>query len=299
MYIYLAPMEGITTFIYRNAFNRCYGGIDKYFTPFISHHKLNHRELSDILPENNKDIFLVPQILTNKSTVFLEIAKTLAEYGYKEINLNLGCPSGTVVSKNRGAGFLRVPEELDSFLDEIFNACPLDISIKTRIGIESTEEWNRLLKIFSSYPIKELIIHPRLQKEFYSGSPHIEAYETAKSSLKIPVCYNGDITTAPLSDCLSDSERIMAGRGVLKNPLLPLILKGDTTKKCSFAEFHREILEGYKAFMPGSKPVLFHMKELWTYMYAFGGLSEKHLKKLKKTNSLTEYECLVNSFIKG
>ena len=78
------------------------------------------------------------------------------------MNLNLGCPSGTVTAKGKGAGFLGEPEKLDRFLDEIFANTGMEISIKTRVGTDYEEDWERLLEIYSKYPIKELIIHPRL-----------------------------------------------------------------------------------------------------------------------------------------
>lgn len=150
MKLYLAPMEGITTYIYRNAYNRYFGGIDKYFTPFIASRKLNRRELNEILPEHNEAIEVVPQILTNRADEFLQIARKIAGYGYRTVNLNLGCPSGTVTTRKRGAGFLSVPDELDNFLYEIYEKSPIHISIKTRIGVESVDEWEHLLAIYKS-----------------------------------------------------------------------------------------------------------------------------------------------------
>ena len=176
MQIYLAPMEGITTYIYRNALAKYYGGVDKYFTPFLANRNLNHKELKDVLPEHNPGLQLVPQILANRAEDFLEITKRLEEFGYGQVNLNLGCPSGTVVARKRGAGFLSVPDQLDNFLEEIFSKSPLPISIKTRIGTEQVEEWEKILSIYRKYPLAELIIHTRLQKEFYQGETHPEAY---------------------------------------------------------------------------------------------------------------------------
>ena len=140
MKFYLAPMEGITTYIYRNAYNHYFGGIDKYFTPFIASKKMNRREMNEILPEHNEHITVVPQILTNRSDEFLQITQKIAEYGYPTVNLNLGCPSGTVTARKRGAGFLSVLDELERFLYEIYEKSPLKISIKTRIGIASVDE---------------------------------------------------------------------------------------------------------------------------------------------------------------
>ena len=161
MKYYLAPMEGITGFIYRNSYEKFFGGIDKYFAPFVvpnSSKSLKTKELRDVLPENNKGINLVPQILTNDSEGFILTAKKLKDLGYNEINLNLGCPSGTVVGKKRGSGFLVHKEELDKFLEEIFKIDDIKISIKTRLGMDKPEEFYELIKIYNKYPMEELII---------------------------------------------------------------------------------------------------------------------------------------------
>ena len=179
MNIYLAPLEGITGWIYRGAVQKCFGGFDKYFIPFIKPNQMGRfsaREKKDILPEHNKGMHAVPQILTNCAEDFVQTAKKLEQYGYKEINLNVGCPSKTVVTKGRGAGFLAFPERLDLFLEEVFQNCPIDISVKTRIGTESGEEFPKLMDIYNKYPIKELIIHPRTQKDFYKNNCDSDAY---------------------------------------------------------------------------------------------------------------------------
>lgn len=303
MKFYLAPMEGITTYIFRNAYNRCFGGIDKYFTPFIASRKMNRRELNEILPEHNKNLNVVPQILTNRADEFLQITGRIAEYGYQTVNLNLGCPSGTVTARKRGAGFLSVPEELDQFLYEIFDKSQLNISIKTRIGVDSVDEWEHILEIYQKYPLEELIIHPRLQKEFYKFTPHKEAYLAAMNTLTdIPLCYNGDITSKQSYDALMEqipqTDCIMAGRGILKNPALVLQLKqSDSTKvftKENLKSFHDEIFENYTSIMDGEKPVLFKMKDLWTYLIASFEKPDKYLKKIRKASGFLEYNAAVN-----
>jgi len=300
-------MEGITTFIYRNAFHRYYGGIDKYFTPFLANKTLNYKDINDVMPEHNQGIPLIPQILTNQADTFLSIADQLASYGYPEVNLNLGCPSGTVVSRKRGAGFLSVPELLDAFLNEIFEKCPLEISIKTRIGISSLDEWEALLSIYSKYPIQELIVHARTQQEFYSGSPHPEAFRMAQDSLAMPLCYNGDIFSTASLEALEQQipplERVMLGRGAVADPQLPMRLKEKSpalTKDLRiFEAFHNEILEGYTEFMSGEQPVLFRMKELWAYMGSYWEISDKQLKKLRKCNRLSDYKDNVRSILES
>ena len=173
MKFYLAPMEGITGYIYRNAHATYFGGVDKYFTPFIAttqHGKFTSRELNDILPEHNEGIAVIPQILSNNAADVMVTVQQLVTYGYEEVNLNLGCPSGTVVAKGKGSGFLAYPEALDRFLNEVFEKTPIKISIKTRIGKENPDTFNELMEIFNRYPLEELIIHPRVQTDFYRNT---------------------------------------------------------------------------------------------------------------------------------
>lgn len=303
MKFYLAPMEGITTYIYRNAYHRWFGGADKFFTPFIASRRLNRRELNEILPEHNRGISVVPQILTNRADEFLEIAGRIAEYGYQTVNLNLGCPSGTVTAKKRGAGFLSVPDELDRFLYEIFEKAAVSISIKTRIGVEAMEEWAHIMEIYRKYPVKELIVHPRFLKDFYQSTPHTEAFFAAVHTFTdTPLCYNGDITSKQSFDTLMEqipqTDCVMAGRGILKNPALILQLKNtDITEvytSGNLKNFHDEIFENYAAIMDGPKPTLFKMKDLWTYLSASFERPEKPLKKIRKSSNYMEYQTAVN-----
>ena len=181
---YLAPMEGVTNWVYRNAYHDCFYPMDKYFTPFITakpNKRLSSKEIKEVSPETNGDLPVIPQILTNNAEDFVKTAYIFRdEYGHREVNLNLGCPSGTVTSKGKGAGFLGEPDKLERFLDEIFEKTGMEISIKTRVGTDYEEDWERLLEIYGRYPLKELIIHPRLLKDHYKGVPRYELYEEAR-----------------------------------------------------------------------------------------------------------------------
>ena len=160
MQFYLAPMEGLTGYVYRSAYHKYFPAADRYFTPFITNKKMSSRERNDILPEHNEGMTVLPQILTNQAEDFLSLTKELKEYGYDTVNLNLGCPSGTVTAKGKGAGFLTHPDELDRFFDEVFAKCE-GISVKTRLGVHEASEFDKLLEIYNRYPITELTIHPR------------------------------------------------------------------------------------------------------------------------------------------
>lgn len=302
MKVYLAPLEGITTYIYRRAYHRNFGGVDRYFTPFIVNKKLAKKEIDGLLPENNPDMVLIPQIMSNRAEDFIEVAKEIATYGYDTVNLNLGCPSGTVVSKKRGAGFLACPDELDVFLSEVYEKCPMKISIKTRIGLEAEKEWEKILSIYEKYPIEELIIHPRLRSDFYKGPIHMEAFEEAVEKIKVPICYNGELNSVAdvekIEETFPQIDRIMIGRGVLRKPDLILQLRGieisEEELKKQLHSFHDEIFDGYRSIMSGDRNTLFKMKELWSYMgESFEG-ADKYLKQIKKANRLNEYENAVN-----
>lgn len=301
MIYYLAPMEGVTGRIFRNAYDACFPSMNKYFAPFITPNDngvLSPRDYKELDRENNPGLFLVPQILTNHADGFIRTARYLKEMGFTEVNINLGCPSGTVVSKKRGAGFLAYPEDLDRFLDEIFSGTDMEISVKTRIGMEREEEFAPLLDIYNRYPLKELIIHPRVRKDFYNNKPRIHIFQEGFLHSRNPVCYNGDIFTIDdynrLRREFPTMERIMLGRGIIRNPgLLMEITDGcPVTKKKLFA-FHQSVYLGYQKLLlssSGERVVLFKMKELWSYMIASFPDSKRCEKKIKKSVSLESYE---------
>jgi len=306
MNFYFAPMEGLTGYIYRNAHNAFFNNVDKYFSPFIlanQSESFKTRELNDILPENNQGLVLIPQLLTNNAKDFIHTSNKIKLMGYNEINLNLGCPSGTVVSKNRGSGFLSKREELDVFLDEIFSGSKTKISVKTRIGKDQPEEFYELIDIFNKYPIEELIIHPRIQKDFYKNKPNMKIFKEALILSKNPVCYNGDIFTVKdykeFSKDFPCVSTLMIGRGLLANPeMISDIINNIKLDKNLLKDFHDKIYEDYKRILFGERNVLFKMKELWFYMISVFSNNVKYAKKIKKSVRLYEYDEAVSSLFR-
>ncbi|WP_409069379.1 tRNA-dihydrouridine synthase [Clostridium sp. FAM 1755] len=281
MKYYLAPMEGITGYIYRNSYEKFFNNIDKYFTPFIvpnTSRSLKTKELRDVLPENNEGINVVPQILTNDPEGFIITARKLQQLGYNEINLNLGCPAGTVVSKNRGSGFLAKREELDLFLNEIFKINDMKISIKTRIGKDSPED-------------------------FYGNKPNLDVFRDATTLSVNPICYNGDIFTSSdynkLIKDFPEVKTVMLGRGILGNPgLINEIKNHITIDKDILKEFHDEILNKYIELYNEDRNALFRMKELWGYMIYIFSDNKKYAKKIKKAEKLNCYNAAVSSLFR-
>ena len=306
MHIYFAPLEGITTYPYRNLHHKYFGGVEKYFTPFLApgpEQGMSVKEMRDVLPENNAGVPVVPQILTNRAGDFLLASKKLSEMGYREINLNLGCPSGTVTAKKKGSGFLLYPDDLDRFFDEVFSDAAVRngeflVSVKTRIGKNEVEEWPELMQVYNRYPIHELTVHPRIQKEFYKETPHLDVFTDILKESRNPVVYNGDLFTVEKvkefrEKCLTVGRGVI-GRGLIRNPALAeMILQEETEPEADILprirEFHDALFEHYRETMSGDRNLLFRMKDLWSYMLAEVPDSEKLAKKIRKSQHVPEY----------
>ena len=308
MKFYFAPLEGIAGYIYRKAYHDFYGGgICKYFTPFIavSQNGLTKRkELEEVSPTNNKGMAVVPQLLGNKGREITGYLYCLQEMGYEEVNLNIGCPYQTGVSKKKGAGLLADTDYLNKFLEEVFADAPVAVSVKTRIGMERAEEFEKILEVYNQYPIAELIVHPRVRADFYKNSPSLSAFSYAVQKSRAVVCYNGDIfTQKAYQGIIKDFpgvDRIMLGRGLLANPgLLLEILSGAPGEPASEKEklkaFHDRVYQDYRGVLSGDTGVLFKMKELWNYMQYLFTDREKHIKKIRKASRAAEYERAVES----
>lgn len=300
MNLYFAPLEGIGGYIYRNAQADYFEKADKYYSPFLApnqNRSISPKEYKDIAPEHNEDITLVPQIIANNAEIFLKAAQELEQLGYKEINLNLGCPSRTVVTKYRGAGFLAKPDALEQFLEEVYSKLNIRLSLKTRLGMEDEEEFEHLLDIYNKFPVSELIIHPRVQTDYYKNTPRMESFLNALEKSKNPVVYNGDIFNKEKYQQVMkqmDVSAVMLGRGVLANPALFGEIRGtEKLSKERLWEFHERLLADYTQEMSGERNVLFKMKELWFYLAWSFTNTEKYEKKIRKAQHLSDYRLVV------
>ena len=300
MKIAFAPMEGLTGALYRQAHCRWFGGVDRYFIPFITptqDHRFTKRELREILPEHNRGLAAVPQLLVRRAEDFLWAAGELAAMGYPEVNLNLGCPSGTVTAKNKGAGLLREKDILRALLDGIFDALPdLKISVKTRIGWDDPDQWPDLLALLNDYPITLLIIHPRVRTEFYKGRVHRDAFAWAQANTGLPLCYNGDLLT-PADVSAAPNVPLMFGRGLQADPSLLRRLRGG--ERATIAElqvFHDALYAAYRRDYSGDVPVLHRMRELWNYLAGSFRDTEQLLRAVRKARTCDAYDQAVRQF---
>lgn len=307
MNYYFAPMEGITGYIYRNAHFTYFPETDRYFMPFVAAnqtHRFRARETADLLPEHNGNMPVVPQILAGHAEEFVCAARRIEEYGYKEINLNLGCSVPTISRKKRGAGFLAYPDELDRFLNDLFEELrndPVKISVKTRIGYDAPDEAARLFQIYEQYPLSELIVHPRTRADLYEGHPNLEVFAQILHLSRHKIIYNGDLKTA--ADCRLIEEKfpsvsgVMIGRGLVRNPALIRQAKGGVPLSLSeLRAFHDEVYRNYQGTLPGGNVIVNRMKELWKYMSTLFPNCDKERKAILKASNKAEYEAAVRVF---
>ena len=302
--LYAAPMEGLTTCWWRQAHRVLFGGADKYFTPFLSPNAnlcFQQKELDEIQGEADT----VPQLLTNRGDHFLWAARELYRRGYREVDFNLGCPSGTVTAKRKGAGLLAYPEELERCLGQIFDGLPeMRVSVKTRIGKNDPAEWEALLALYEKYPISELIVHPRVQKEFYRGAAHREAFDRALDTYSGTLVYNGDLFTA--ADVEAFCRRypqvtaVMVGRGLVADPsLLRQVRGGPAASRQELAAFHDRLLALYMDRLGGGTAVLHRMRELWNYLAGSFEGAERPLKAIRKAKDLPAYEAAAQEILRS
>ena len=296
MNYYFAPLEGLTDSIYRRLHHKYFPGVDRYYMPFMSptvHRVLTNREDRELPPADSVDFCAIPQLLTKNAEDFLWAAEKCLERGYQEVNLNVGCPSGTVVSKGKGAGMLSDPENLNRFLEEVFAHTPIPVSIKTRLGVTDPGEFVRLLDIYNQYPVAELIIHPRVRKDFYDTPIKFSALQYACENSKNPVCFNGNLCSvddiAAFHGQYPHVSSVMLGRGLIGDP--GMLSPGGTDSK-KLEAFYVELLENYIEVFGGSRNAMFRLKENWRYLLCRFEDSEKIGKRLRKTTDVNEYRAI-------
>lgn len=299
MRYYFAPMEGLTDSVFRRLHHEYFPGVHRYYTPFFSptiHRALTPKEERELPLANQPGFSVVPQLLTRSPEDFLWMAQVCLDRGYQEVNLNLGCPSGTVVAKGKGSGMLSDLDALDHFLERVYHDAPLPVSIKTRLGLDSPEEFPPLLEVFNRYPIAEVIIHPRVRRQFYTGEVNRDMFSYAYEESRNPLCYNGDILSLSQAKDLQKTyprlDAVMIGRGLLRDPGM---LSGGTDPK-ALREFMDALLERYTVAFGSSRNAMFRMKENWSYLHTRFPGSEKLWKRLRKTTDISEFRDITAEF---
>lgn len=306
-----SPLQGFTDFRFRNAQNKIFGGIDTYYAPYI---RLNGKMVikssyqRDLLPENNSELEVIPQIITNDADEFLFVSKYVQELGYKELNWNLGCPYPMVTKCGMGSGLISNTEKINQILHKVHNESDIIVSMKMRLGYDTTEEILDVFPILEKYPIKNVAIHARIGKQLYKGGVHLDAFQACVDNTKLKLYYNGDITSVAkfkeMQARFPTIDHWMIGRGLIADPFLPSMIKNDSyeypkNKMELFSEFHDTLYEGYSESLSGSTHILLKMHHLWEYFSVIFSNPHKVHKKIKKAKSIRNYEQAVAEIVKA
>ena len=305
----LGPFQGITDAPFRNVFKRHFGGIDKFYTPFFTGiHKEDHAKNlqgEEIDPRYNDVETLTPQILSTDAEEILRFAKQCKQLGYKEINLNMGCPFPRVANKKRGCGLLPYPDKVEAILERVFEEIDVKFSIKCRLGYFDPKEIEAIIPIFNKYPLSELIIHPRIGKQLYKGEADVERFKALIPYINAPLVYNGDIFSVEsfkrITETVQPINDFMLGRGILANPFLAEQIKGNDVPDNKTLRLHAYLIDLYENRLRhagGSPKVLGRMKELWSYLMNSFEEPQVVWRKIKKINALKNYEEVVEIIFK-
>lgn len=304
-----SPLQGFTDYKFRNAINHYFGGIDTYYAPYI---RLNGKMIikssyhRDLLPENNSELELIPQVITNDADEFLFVAKYVKELGYNELNWNLGCPYPMVTKSGMGSGLICNTPKIDNILERVHSESDIIVSMKMRLGYENTQEIIDVFPILDKFPIKNIAIHARLGKQLYKGGVHLDAFQNCIDTSKHKLYYNGDITSVSkfreMQDRFPSIDHWMIGRGLIADPFLPSMIKQNTTdypanKMELFSAFHATLYDGYSQSLSGPAHILLKMHHLWEYFSVIFSNPHKVLKKINKTKNIRNYELAVKEIL--
>lgn len=306
-----SPLQGFTDFRFRNAFHKHFGGIDTFYSPYI---KLNGKLVvkgsyeRDILPENNDTLEVIPQIITNDAEEFLFVAKYVQQFGYKELNWNLGCPYPMVAKCGMGSGLIKNTDQIENILKRVHNETDIIVSMKMRMGYENPTEILDVFPILEQYPIKNIAIHARIGKQLYKGGVDLDSFQKCLDTSKQKIYYNGDITSVAkfkeLQERFPSIDHWMIGRGLIADPFLPSMIKNNTTEYPKnrleiFEAFHDEIYQQYDAYLQGPTPIRMKMLGFWEYFSESFSNPQKTFKKIKKAGNSKNYEAAVKEIFKN
>ncbi len=306
-----SPLQGFTDFRFRNAFNHYFGGIDTFYAPYIRFNNkliIKNSYQIDLQIENNTELEVIPQIMTNSADEFLFVVDYIQELGYKELNWNLGCPYPMVTKRGMGSGLICDPEKINHILERVHKETDIVVSMKMRMGYEHAEEILDTFPILDSYPLKSIAIHARIGKQLYKGGVDLDAFQKCIESTKHKLYYNGDITSvAKLKEMQTrfpSIDHFMIGRGLIADPFLPSMIKNDTTEYPKnrweiFREFHDTVYHQYDAALSGPTPIKMKMQGFWEFFAQSFSNPQKTFKKIKKANNPRAYQQAVAEILRN
>jgi tRNA-dihydrouridine synthase B len=302
--ISLAPFQGITDFRFRRVFFQVFPGYDKAYAPFIKAiaGPFSASHLRDLLDPPPEGVAIVPQVICNEAEALAGTAARVADLGYGEINVNMGCPFPMVANKKRGSGILPHPDLIDRMLDGALPRCPVPVSVKLRLGRFAAEEMLAVLGVLNRYPLEEIVLHPRTGVQLYGGSADLGRFGEFLSLSRIPVAYNGDILSredwAERAKTFPSVKHWCLGRGALRNPFLAAEIRGEAPagaeRIAAVARFH-DAYYGIQVERIGrNKQLLDIMKAVWQYLAHSLPEPEEFLLEVRRVKTVDRYRAAVD-----
>lgn len=296
--IYFAPLQGYTDDVYRRVHQQLIGGVRYYYTPFVRVEagSIRSKDLRDITPDNNKGVPVVPQIIFNSVKEFEYLTNRVEEIGYKQIDLNMGCPFPLQAKHGRGSGILQHPEIVEEIIEKVKQHSNIEFSVKMRLGWESEEEIEQIMPILNKVDFQHITIHPRTGIQQYKGIVNYPIIEKLSKMSRNPLIINGDITTLEqikeIEEHYPQIAGIMIGRGLLCTPSLAYEYSNgcewSTRQRIALMlKMHDALMAEYSKILKGDTQMLNKMHTFWEY--AENLIGRKPYKKVMKSGNLKNY----------
>ena len=304
MEIHFAPLQGYTDSIFRKLHTEFFGGVDKYYTPFIRVERGDFRK-KDIreLPDET-ELCTIPQIIASTKPEDIEkMVAMLEEKGYKEVNINMGCPFPMIAKHGMGSGLLADKEAVKAMI-KVLEAHPsMQFSLKTRLGYDDENQIFEMTDIINNFPFTEVTMHPRIAKDQYSGDINHPKFAEFAKVCKHPLIYNGDVTTLDdinkISTVYPTLKGIMIGRGLLMNPALASEYKNeeimsDKEKKDKSKQLIKKLFTQCEELMNGEEQSVAHVKAYFEYLLP--DIEKRNRKKVLKANKAEKLRGAIAEF---
>ena len=268
----LAPMQDITNLQFMRLVD-AFGPPDFFFTEYFRVHATSRLDPSILasITENNTGRPVFAQLIGESLPDLERTVEDLSRFPVAGIDLNLGCPAPKVYRKNVGGGLLRDPARIHSIVRRLRQCHAGLLTIKMRIGFDSTENFLRIIDILNQNDVDLISIHGRTVKEMYRGEAHYDMIHAGVQRARCPVLANGNISSAEsAAEVLRETGAygVMIGRGAIRNPWI-------------FRQT-RELLQGVEPFLPALGDLRNYVDDLMLTTAEAQLPERNHLNRMKK-----------------
>lgn len=299
--IYFAPLQGYTDDVYRRTHHDLVGGVAAYYTPFVRMEagSIRSKDMRDINPENNVGTPVIPQIIFNSRKEFEYLVNRVEALGYKQMDLNMGCPFPLQAKHGRGVGILANEQVMDDIIEGIKAHSDIKFSVKMRLGWDDNTHALNVVRKLNSVEIEHVTIHPRTGAQQYKGCVDLDSFAALYQECENPIIYNGDLRTADdihkIEELFPKISGIMIGRGLLGRP--SLAKEYNENREINplplLIDIHDALMQEYSRILKGDTQMLNKMHTFWDFSQDL--IDRKTYKKIVKSGNMKNYLAAVNA----